>query len=74
MDVLGHGLERRKVAGIANGRSHDTWVDGGNLDDSRFYSPAREGVDIQINRRSVMGDGADVQYGRAVVADLRNLD
>ena len=74
MDVLGDGLERRAVAGIENGRNHDTGVGGRNADDGRLYSPTRESVDIQVNRRSIVGDGDYVQYRRAVVVDLRNLD
>lgn len=74
MDVLGHGVERREVAGVGNGWSHDPGDNGRNLDHGRLHSSTREGLEIQVDRRSILGDGADVHDRRALVADLRNLD
>ena len=74
MDVLGHGLARRKVAGVGSGRSHGAGTDSRNIDHDRLHSPDREGMAIQINRRSVMGNGDDIQHGCAAMAHLRHLD
>lgn len=74
MDVLGYGLARRKVAGVESGRSHNAGIDRRNVDHDCLHSPDREGVAIQINQRSVMGNGDDIQHGCAAVAHLRHLD
>lgn len=74
MDVLGHGLARRKVAGVGSGRSHDAGVDSRNIDHDCLHSSDREGVAVQINRGFILGNGDDIQHGCAAVAHLRHLD
>lgn len=74
MDVLGHGLARRKVAGVKSGRSHNAGVDRRHTDHDCVHSSDCEGLAVQINRGSVLGDGHDIQHGRVTVAHLRHLD
>lgn len=47
---------------------------GWNPDHGCLHSSTREGFKIQVDRRSILGDGADIHDRRALVADLRNLD